>query len=522
MDNGRLSPRHLGYGLYWMWTLLCFQSTMAFVPFGGGLETVLSSHSEFFSFSLVATVLAHPLWAAYLALRPQACNRAPWVSATVTTASIVALLFVPEGMSVALAAVGAVSGVSSAMLDVRWLQALGSLEPGRSGRAICASICLALVGYQLLAFLGRFAGLACVVLIAALPLASAAALASCCRHGEGRLEREQLRRGAHDARHIAGSLAWPVAGSLAFFFVGGCVQGISSAHVDFNSLHATMLAFELAAVALLYLALRLNRKLEVNRIYALVMALVSAGFLALPVVINAGTQAGLVAASVLVSVGTMVIDVVVMCAITHAAFDWQTSGAIVGGVARGVTVGMITLGHGAGSYLSKRVWQGDVDLVVFIVCVTYLLILCCSLYLTHARAARGADELLGGNAQAACVRETAARTSQGAEGTMPRDAQAPSMHGAAGHAPSEVAPSTEDSFAARVEGLAFDYHLSRRETDVFALIARGRSIPYTAEALTISENTVRSHVRRIYDKLGVHSKQELLDLVETEREPAAR
>ena len=98
---------------------------------------------------------------------------------------------------------------------------------------------------------------------------------------------------------------------------------------------------------------------------------------------------------------------------------------------------------------------------------------------------------------------------------MPRDAQAPFMHGEAGHAPSEVAPSTEDSFSARVEGLAFDYHLSRRETDVFALIARGRSIPYTAEALTISENTVRSHVRRIYDKLGVHSKQELLDLVET-------
>ena len=30
----------------------------------------------------------------------------------------------------------------------------------------------------------------------------------------------------------------------------------------------------------------------------------------------------------------------------------------------------------------------------------------------------------------------------------------------------------------------------------------------------LSENTVRSHVRRIYNKLGVHSKQELLDLVE--------
>lgn len=69
-------------------------------------------------------------------------------------------------------------------------------------------------------------------------------------------------------------------------------------------------------------------------------------------------------------------------------------------------------------------------------------------------------------------------------------------------------------FSQRIEALAFEYHLSRREADVFGLIARGRSIPYVAGALAISENTVRSHVRRIYDKFGVHSKQELLDLVE--------
>ena len=83
------------------------------------------------------------------------------------------------------------------------------------------------------------------------------------------------------------------------------------------------------------------------------MALVSAGFLALPIVINSGTQAGLTAAVVLINVGTMVIDVVVMCAIAHAAFDWQTSGAIVGGLARGITVGMIMAGHAAGASWPK-------------------------------------------------------------------------------------------------------------------------------------------------------------------------
>ncbi|MFR1167090.1 MAG: helix-turn-helix domain-containing protein [Adlercreutzia equolifaciens] len=34
-----------------------------------------------------------------------------------------------------------------------------------------------------------------------------------------------------------------------------------------------------------------------------------------------------------------------------------------------------------------------------------------------------------------------------------------------------------------------------------------------AETLFISENTVRSHSKHIYQKLGVHPKQEVLDLL---------
>ena len=506
MNKAGLAPRHLGYGLYWMWTLLCFQSTVAFMPFSEGLESVVSSHSEFFICSLVATVFAHPLWAVFLAVRLKTCDKAPWASAAVTAACIAALKFVPDGLSFGLSALGVVSGVSSAMLDVRWMQTLGGLEAAKSGKAICASICLALIGYQLLVPLGQVAPIVCVVLIALLPLASASALQECCNQGEGSLTADQLRRARHDARNIAGTLVWPIAGSLAFFFVGGCTQGIASARADFNSLHAVMLVFEFAAVALLYLALRCNRSVEVNKIYALVMALVSAGFLALPVVINSGTQAGLFAAAVLVSTGTMVIDVVVMCAIAHTAFDWQTSGAVVGGLARGITVGVIMIGHAAGGFLAESAWSGSVDIVVFIVSVAYLLILCCSLYLSHMRTAQGVDALVGGASEV-----QGGSRGQGASEPRPNDAV---NEADGGQGVTVQAPAPGAAFANRIEELSFTYHLSRRESDVFGLIARGRSIPYVAGALAISENTVRSHVRRIYDKFGVHSKQELLDLVE--------
>lgn len=56
--------------------------------------------------------------------------------------------------------------------------------------------------------------------------------------------------------------------------------------------------------------------------------------------------------------------------------------------------------------------------------------------------------------------------------------------------------------------------LSVRETEVFELIVRGRDLPYIAEKLVVSKNTVRTHMKNVYAKLGVHSKQEAIDLVD--------
>lgn len=55
--------------------------------------------------------------------------------------------------------------------------------------------------------------------------------------------------------------------------------------------------------------------------------------------------------------------------------------------------------------------------------------------------------------------------------------------------------------------------LTAREVEVLQMLAKGRSKSYIAENLFISENTVRSHAKHIYQKLDVHSKQEVLDLL---------
>ena len=67
---------------------------------------------------------------------------------------------------------------------------------------------------------------------------------------------------------------------------------------------------------------------------------------------------------------------------------------------------------------------------------------------------------------------------------------------------------------ARCRGLATRFALTRRERDVLFLYAAGRDTPSICERLCISENTVRTHLRGIYRKMGIHSKQKLFDLLE--------
>jgi LuxR family maltose regulon positive regulatory protein len=50
--------------------------------------------------------------------------------------------------------------------------------------------------------------------------------------------------------------------------------------------------------------------------------------------------------------------------------------------------------------------------------------------------------------------------------------------------------------------------LTEREINILQSIANGRSTQDIAAAFEISEHTVRSHVKRIFAKLGAHSKAE--------------
>lgn len=56
--------------------------------------------------------------------------------------------------------------------------------------------------------------------------------------------------------------------------------------------------------------------------------------------------------------------------------------------------------------------------------------------------------------------------------------------------------------------------LSDRERDVLELVLLGYSTPRIAQRLVVSENTVKTHLRHIYTKLEIGSRQELLAMAE--------
>ena len=69
--------------------------------------------------------------------------------------------------------------------------------------------------------------------------------------------------------------------------------------------------------------------------------------------------------------------------------------------------------------------------------------------------------------------------------------------------------------AEALKAIAEEFRLSRREAEVLQYLGRGRSVPYMREVMTISKSTIETHIKHIYSKTGVHSKQELLDLIES-------
>lgn len=66
-----------------------------------------------------------------------------------------------------------------------------------------------------------------------------------------------------------------------------------------------------------------------------------------------------------------------------------------------------------------------------------------------------------------------------------------------------------------LDRLSEDFSLTRREAEVLPYLAQGRSAKAIAAELFVSESTVRTHTRKIYEKADLHSREDLFALIKT-------
>lgn len=81
-------------------------------------------------------------------------------------------------------------------------------------------------------------------------------------------------------------------------------------------------------------------------------------------------------------------------------------------------------------------------------------------------------------------------------------------------AAAKIAANLSAQRALLIEHFAKEHGLTTRETEIFALMAAGRDVPYIERELVLAKSTVKTHVKHIYAKCGVSSKQDLIDLLE--------
>jgi DNA-binding NarL/FixJ family response regulator len=76
---------------------------------------------------------------------------------------------------------------------------------------------------------------------------------------------------------------------------------------------------------------------------------------------------------------------------------------------------------------------------------------------------------------------------------------------------SVIARKVVESFALREKHYKNDFNLSLRENEILDLLAKGLRLKEIADKLFITLNTVRTHIRHIYEKLQVQTRVEALN-----------
>lgn len=552
--------RFLGLGIWWAWIWLCYSSVEIMGLFPEAVRGPHVAQMYFFSTASIAlTVAASALfWKRATRLVDSAWGVI--AAGAVAAAATLTLAYsgsAGQGADVLFGVAAAVSGVATGALCLKVGRVYGTVNLGDALVSGALSLVLAALLY--------FCGLGVpeqwrLIFIALLPVASALVLSLNPHdpYAASVAPPDDPMAMTPEVGHLFRKL---VAASAFIAFTAGVGKGISSmqsssAQFSFDGAVTIMciavLGVVIAALANRDYATKRGTRLVYTALMVLGIGMMLATCFGLPVIY--------------LSIGKETLWLVLSCLMAYMAFRFELSSVRAFGIGQAVyylgstagwAVGAVVAPHYADGMVRMGVGMGMAFLIVLVLVYVFTeQDIKQILELSSARDAADretmaalasasasastaeAKETVAGRAVASDAGLAGAKAGAGAApgeslaamAGVGAEAEAVSGGGAATTAIAGVesgggegsasgtdaeTPAEADSEPALRPDRAADpiYGLSKRELEVMMLFARGRSANWIADHLVLSKNTVRTHLRSVYAKLDVHTRQELLDFL---------
>lgn len=521
-----LRLRYLGLGFIWAWIYGSFETSAVYPErAGSGINAdaswIVSAATVTLALFTIGIILGRRP-------RPAPAWLVPAAAAGGAAGTVLSALF-PSSFALGVLASGLLTGIGTATLTVLWGQALTQLGRETAELAIPASSVIMLVGSLVFPYLPPTVG---VLAAASLLVASGAALMLTNRDlGQREATPDQPASPDAPTALLAPSTAFGrppatvVRIAVLLFLAYGilcCAEALQGpdegAFVAFG-IDWPVIIGSCGGIVLMTVFLLFSARPSFDALFRLMVPLVTAGVALVPW----ADLWAVFAASVCFSIANTMLTIAATLSIVTAAQGRLINPALGIGITQGALQLGVFVGNAAG--LGVAGLTGSSPTGLFAVSLGLLAFLSLSwlaypVNREHRRRLPSRDNAAVG-APAPHLRmaatEISTTTTAGCEPYAVRTAPARSAAPVEIADPSPAAEMASPSAAAldeRCRILTEAHGLSTREAEILGYLARGRSQPYIRDELVLSKNTVATHVKHIYQKLNVHSRQELLDLFE--------
>lgn len=485
LDEQWPSMKLLGFGAYYAWIFLSYNSDVLFgwsgASVGGNAMSVMYLAS---TTALGLVLIVAGAFQKVTARIVESRLSVTVLAGMATLATLVVAWSAPAQAGEALYVAGcSLTGVGTAFVALRLGSVYSTVGARQAFMYTAGSFIFAGMLYFVCIGLPQPVGL---LMAASLPLLAVvftmAAVRAPSEPAEDVVPVRELPRGYFIRLVVAVSVFSVIAGVIKGFMA---LQQPLSAATDQGVI--IVFATACAAVLLFVLVGLLVREFDISQLYYPIIILTCLGNLVVPLFGGLGVIQG-----ELVSIAYNLFILMVWCLLANVANRTDLSYVRVFGWGRGASAAGTTVGWFAGASLAPVLVENPSNMVALAMGMVFVLLVVSMVILN--------ERTIG-----MALRKT--RNAQTDQGTGDFFPSGRGPEGAGGASDGDGAP-REGAWTKSCNALAEQAGLSLRERDVLFLLGKGYTIEYIAGELGISFNTAKSHIRNVYAKAGVHSKQE--------------